>query len=100
MTPLFLAVEQSDVESCKLLLRAKANPNFLSLEEGTPIYQAVKQGSLECVKLLLKSKAQLNICENTDAETPLDIAIKLGHTEIADYLASKGARESSDLNNF
>lgn len=56
---------------------------------GTPLYIAAKMGNYEVVKLLCAAGAKVD-GDNTML-FPLDAAIESGHSDISDYLISKGA---------
>lgn len=62
-------------------------------EYESPIWQAVVSGDLSEVKSLLENKNISNInTQNNKGETPLIIAVKNGHYNIAELLLSKGAK--------
>lgn len=75
----------------RLLIENGANIDHVSFEEGSPIYLAVQAGSLECTKLLVDAGCQLNLRDNFDEETPLDIAMRGKQKFIIEFLKMRGA---------
>lgn len=64
------------VNTIKILLANKANPNVVTVDGETALHQAAKSGNKEIVSLLLKNGAtpSLNVKEKTFKKTPRDIA--------------------------
>jgi ankyrin repeat protein len=60
--------------------------NALTKYKDAPLHFAVAQGDARMVALLVKSGARADI-ENDDGDTPVDIAKKMGRTEILAELA-------------
>ncbi len=64
------------------------------------LFQAIRKGEIETVKQLIQSKPELVNCiakqppKKDDGQSPLQVALKTGHFEIAEYLIDLGA----DLN--
>lgn len=61
------------------------------------LFQAIRQGDMETVKALLYKKPELIMCtakqppKKDDGQSPLQVAIKSGNFEIAEYLLDLGA---------
>ena len=60
---------------------------------GFALHGAVQFGHLEMVEWLLDQEPDLNV-ENFQGKTPLDVALTLGHEEIAGLLRERGGQES------
>jgi peptide-methionine (S)-S-oxide reductase len=73
-----------------LLLESGEDPNRYNPEgyhaHATPLHQAVAAGHADVVKLLASRGARLDIKDTLYSGTPLDWAIYLGKTDIADSL--------------
>ena len=104
ITPLFVAVrdaaqnnDRKKIRSIELLLKYDANPDIQ--EENmyrTPLFIAARWGKLELVKILAENGADVNK-PTKYGNTPLDQAIKNGHTDVADYLRSVGGVQNNTL---
>jgi ankyrin repeat protein len=75
-TPLGLAVEQGDLESTRLLLRAGANPNKGGIDIF-PLHDAVSLNRFDIMELLIQAGIQIN-SRNHSGFTPLMIAAQNG----------------------
>ncbi len=92
-TPLHWAAQENKVDVAKLLLGAGADPNAVcEPAESTSLHLAVLKGNIEIVRLLCSdSRTEINK-KNKKGQTPLDLAIDLNKTDIADCLRSKGGQ--------
>ncbi|KAE9029606.1 hypothetical protein PF005_g1645 [Phytophthora fragariae] len=94
-TVLHLAAEYEEVESLKLLLRAKAKVDAVDNKKMMALHVAVGKGNLEIVQLLIETgRANVNVVD-AKGNTPLHWAcIKNGdgQLELVSYLISKGAK--------
>ncbi len=76
---------------------------YVNAHDRKDLYEAIRQNQLEVVKLLveygvdIKSKDNVNWAGTKKPEkerkTPLEVALELGHNEIARFLIESGARE-------
>lgn len=57
-----------------------------------PIHVAAQKGNVEIIKLLLKKGADPNEISPTNGETPLDLAVSLGHIDAGRVLFRAGAK--------
>ena len=58
MTSVFVAAQEGDCESLKLLLEHKGNPEIVSTRDRvSPLYMACQKGHNDCLKLLIDAKA-------------------------------------------
>jgi serine/threonine-protein phosphatase 6 regulatory ankyrin repeat subunit B len=70
-----------------LLLARGANVGQRGINDYTPLHLAAEQGDLAMVELLLSHGAEPNqVTHIDDMETPLEIAERAGHAEVADRL--------------
>lgn len=84
-TPLYVAVQQDDMEIVRLLLEAGANPNAQNVDRWFPLSNAE---SMEMVKLLLDYGADIHLTDETGRDA-------LQHQKdpfVAEYLIDAGAR--------
>ncbi|XP_051684962.1 ankyrin repeat and SOCS box protein 3 isoform X3 [Oryctolagus cuniculus] len=90
-TPLFLAVENGQIDVLRLLLRHGANVNGShSMCGWNSLHQASFQGNAEIIKLLLKKGANKE-CQDDFGITPLFVAAQYGKLESLSILISSGA---------
>lgn len=83
------------------LSRYRLMPEFLGMDivkldtvgrfGNTPLHIAAMQGDLGMVDLLVKEGASLD-ARGEDGLTPLEAALELGMTEVAEYLGGRGDR--------
>ena len=94
---LILEVKAGNAEMAEYWLGQGANPNAKlqsGLEAGQSIlFVAVGEGDIECVKILLSAGADIKTKDPYWGETPLDHAIRHGHTEVVKILKEAGAKE-------
>ena len=94
---LILEVKAGNAEMAEYWLGQGANPNA-KLQSGIEAGQSVLwfaagAGDIECVKILLSAGANINAKNPYWGETPLDHAIRHGHTEVVKILKEAGAKE-------
>lgn len=88
---LFSAVSSRDVETAKRLLAVGADP--AGAESGrTALHVAARIGDMELVGLLLERGTDPNAVEPSGA-TPLEVALRQNHHEVAEMLRRGGARD-------
>jgi ankyrin repeat protein len=89
VSPLLLAVHNSNVEMVKFLLSKKANVNASSTN-SSPVHEAVRQHSQQLLDIILSAGGNINL--TTDfGKTPLHMAIQEEQEGLIDYLISKKA---------
>lgn len=84
--PLHCAASARDLEVVRLLLQSGANPNQLTPGGFSPLYDAAQNGRLDVARLLLQYGA--NPEQRSDDGTVLDVAIRHGHTKVAQLLVT------------
>lgn len=91
-TPLERAIEKEEPELVEALLRAGANPNALTADEGPLLHLALdaRQHSTRMAELLLAHKAKPNAL-GLDDSPALEIAIERGELALLQALLSAGA---------
>jgi ankyrin repeat protein len=110
-SPIHLAIERNQIVAgqsplvgkpeeteaiVRMLAAAGADLNVRGFNNWTPLHRAVAQGDLGLVKLLIALGADpMQRTNIDDYSTPLEDAEAYGRTEIADFLRSLPARESS-----
>lgn len=95
---LFAAVADHDLGAIHRLIKEQnCDPDRCDKFGRTPLGEAVDQVDFDVVKLLVTLGASVNL--EGDGVTPLMIAVRNGHAEMAEYLISKGAdiEKKSDL---
>jgi uncharacterized protein len=84
-TLLHHAAKTSNVQTTKLLLSHRLDPNALNHQFETPLFLAVRYGMMDVLKELLKHDALIDI-KNRRFETPMDLAMIYDQMEIHDLL--------------
>lgn len=104
-------IAMDDLSSLDKIMDAAKNGNMLELQrlkgldgkfyevdydERTPLLMACEGNHLESVKFLLKEDGVEVNCQDKFGNTPLNVAIKSGYDDIANYLRDNGALDSDD----
>lgn len=79
-------------ETAELLMAHGADVNAVNSIGGTPLHNAAARANPEIVERLLAAGAQAN-ARNHNGETPLALALKKGHTTVANILRNHGGVE-------
>lgn len=96
---LHYACERDKVQCCRELLKAKANPNNMSLPDSrdeahvcqAPLHVAVKKASQRCIEALLADSRVHVDAADSEGRTPLHLAAALSDEQaISSLLASNG----------
>jgi ankyrin repeat protein len=94
-----LAAQHGHVDVLRVLLDAGEDPNRYNPKgnhrHSTPLHQAVAAGKDAVVRLLVERGARLDIRDTICDGTPLGWADYCGQPEIAAYLRTRGAPETS-----
>jgi uncharacterized protein len=90
-TPLLVAMLTGHIETVRLLLDRGADIMDRQHEGTAALHEAAFVGDLELVKLLVERGAEVG-SRTDDGKTPLDMAIRGKHEEVAEFLRSKGVR--------
>jgi len=97
ITPLFVAAQNGNLETVKLLLARKADTALSRKSDGaTPLFMAAQQGNAEVVKWLIENTEREEIEKTLNATidngiTPLFSAASHGSTEIVKLLTDAKA---------
>ena len=89
--------EGSYLELQTLLRRRDVRINEIEGDGMAAIHFAAMYGTPESVEILINEGAKVNF-PNNNGEYPLDIAVKNGNFEIAQFLIEKGARLDNVIN--
>ena len=97
-SPLILAVSMGKLAEVENLVRAGADVNTVTKEDGgTALYSAAAQGHLAIVQYLVQQGADKNKVSNEGA-TPLFIAAQGGNLAVVQYLVQEGADKNKAIN--
>jgi hypothetical protein len=80
------------LEIVQALLDGGANPDVRNVAGETVLLQAVKAGRADVVSALLKKDADVTVARAADGLTAIELATKMGFTDIASMLEANGAR--------
>ncbi|KAK6527551.1 hypothetical protein TWF694_004534 [Orbilia ellipsospora] len=86
-TPLGAAINAKNLQMTDFLLDRGAKPDGPRDQSG-PIHYAIIKDAMVIIQVLVKHGANLSI-RNSDGQTPLHLAIKLGRRKIITYLLDK-----------
>lgn len=84
-TPLHIAAQEGRADIVSLLLRHGADVEAKDMLKMTPLHWAVEKCHIRVIELLLEHSADIS-CENKFDRSPVDIALSIGRTDIADML--------------
>jgi len=87
---MFYAIERNYLVYAQKLLSMNFDPNLVHENGYTPLAYAAMKGSAPMVDLLLRNGADATV-RTRDGDTPVELALRMGHTEVADQL--KRARQ-------
>ncbi len=94
--PLIMASKGGQLHIVEYLVGLGADINAEVVDDETPLINASEQGYLPVVKFLVENGADVNK-SSTDTSgryrSPLKMAKEKGHTEVTEYLQSRGAKE-------
>jgi len=93
-TPLHFAISTGEsVEKIKFILQNGGRDKINSFDgDGyAPLHRAVQFGNLNVVKLLVEYGANINLAQDEELKTPLDLAEEAERPEIVKYLKAHGA---------
>ena len=94
MSPFHLALEGHNVEVCKFLLEKVPNlvdQPILDATGNYPMHVACKSGNIDMVKFLIGKKSIYTL-PNKKGESPIDVAIQFGTSEVVNLLLEKNPR--------
>jgi len=96
-TPILAAINSDKLAAIECLASLGADVNAkTSFQEGvTPMFLAMGKKNIESVKCLVNNGAKLDL--PWQSMTPLDFAIRVGLTEIEEYLRNNGAKRATEL---
>ena len=89
--------EDSRLELQTLLRRRDVRVNEIEPDGFAAIHFAAMYGTCETVEILMNEGAKINF-PSTGGEYPLDLAVRTGNFEIAQFLIEKGARLDNVIN--
>ena len=93
-TPLHWAALVGETAMVELLLTRGSEVDPRDISRQTPLHQAVIEGHTAVVELLLANGADVNAKSPAyGGSTPLAIAARLGHKDVADLLRGQGGRQ-------
>jgi uncharacterized protein len=89
LTPLWLAVSQGQFPMVQLLLKFKADPDDLQMDENSLVFEAFSDTNI--LQALLDAGAKVDWSKNSSNWTPLFGAIDGNHTDAVKILLKHGA---------
>jgi hypothetical protein len=89
---LFYAIEKNNLVYAQKVLSMNFDPNLHHDNGYTPLAFAAMRGSLPMIELLLRNSAD-PAQPTKEGDTPVELALRFGHTEVADSL--KQARHAA-----
>ena len=90
-TPLLVAMLTGHIDTVRLLLDRGADVLDRQHEGTAALHEAALMGDLDLVKLLVDRGAEIG-SRMDNGNTPLDMAIRGKHEEVAEFLRAKGVR--------
>ena len=90
MRELFYAIEKSNLVYAQKVLEMNFDPNVQHDNGYTALAYAAMKGNGRLVELLLRNGADPTVVTK-EGDTPVELALRLGHAEVADIL--KAARQ-------
>ncbi len=93
---LFYGIEKNNLVYAQKVLSMNFDPNLHHDNGYTPLAYAAMKGSLPMIELLLRNGAD-PVQVTKEGDTPVELALRMGHAEIADALkrARQAGTESS-----
>ena len=93
-------VNERDSKNLQVLLEnVKVNVNCLKSPGVAPLHQACVWGNLTSIKILVEYGADVNL-NSWQGHSPLKLAVRNGHFDVAVYLIGKGALSDDIKNGF
>ena len=86
VTPLHIAAETGDVDTCRLIMKYVRNKNPPKADGVTPLHSAALYGRLEVFKLILKESDDKNPID-LYGRTPAFYAVQNHHYKLSIYIA-------------
>ena len=88
-----MAVQHDHIRVVMLLLQKGANPNLQNATGRTPLASAAaKKNSKEIIRVLIEAGADERITTHFH-ETPIDIAKRIGNTEVSEAIEEYSASQ-------
>jgi uncharacterized protein len=94
--PLHAAVAGNHTIMVAFLIDSGADVNNKQHGGWTPLHGAVQNGNLGMVRLLVDNGADINLTSD-DGMSAISLALDKKFSHIAEYLISKGARQTTDI---
>lgn len=92
-TAMLLAAREGNYQCLRALLNVQADVDLATNEGFTPLWEAIRCRSVESIRLLVKKGADVNVRTIINMQTPLHLAVELGHANIVGYLLQHGAQQ-------
>src|SRR3954468_12729314 len=90
---LFYAIEKNNLVYAQKVLSMNFDPNLQHDNGYTPLTYAAMKGNPAMIELLLRNGADAGQTSK-EGDTPVELALRMGHNEVADVL--KKARQAGD----
>mmetsp|Transcript_18567 Transcript_18567/g.30940 ORF Transcript_18567/g.30940 Transcript_18567/m.30940 type:complete len:349 (+) Transcript_18567:108-1154(+) len=95
MSALYIACQEGFTDMAALFISKGADCNVATTDQDncTPLHIAAQFGHLKIIKLLVKNGANVNVKKKNDGVTPLFLAVRTLHEDIALYLIQEGGAD-------
>jgi hypothetical protein len=96
VTPLHLSVYKEKIEHAEKLIEYGADVNLKDCFGMVPLHLAAMRGNLHMVQKLVKAGAVITVKDNK-LQTPMDVALKNEHENVANYFQKNDYMEQSQV---
>jgi hypothetical protein len=92
--PIHWAASLGRYQVCLLLVRFGAKLDYQDLSGDVALHKAVQFGHLDIAQMLYYMLPRAATIQNSNGQTPFQVAIEKGHQSIAEFLSSKSIKRN------